>query len=65
VVGDHVGHMATRVVVVGGGILGTMHAWFARRRGVDVIQVERDVAPRRGMTLSPAIAEATLTELGW
>jgi FAD dependent oxidoreductase TIGR03364 len=47
VVGDHVGHMATRVVVVGGGILGTMQAWFARQHGADVIQVERDVAPRR------------------
>jgi FAD dependent oxidoreductase TIGR03364 len=47
VVGDHVRHMATGVVVVGGGILGTMHAWFAWRRGADVVHLERDVAPRR------------------
>jgi FAD dependent oxidoreductase TIGR03364 len=36
----------TRVVIVGGGVIGTMHALFARRRGYEVIQLERDAAPR-------------------
>jgi len=33
-------------VVVGGGVLGTMHAVSARRRGLDVLQVEREPGPR-------------------
>ena len=36
-----------RVVVVGGGVLGTMHALEARDRGVDVVHLERDAEPRR------------------
>lgn len=35
-----------RLVVVGGGVIGTMHAVSGRRRGYDVVQIERDVAPR-------------------
>jgi FAD dependent oxidoreductase TIGR03364 len=35
-----------RVVIVGGGVIGTMHALFARRRGMEVVQLERDPAPR-------------------
>ena len=35
-----------RVVIVGGGILGTMHAVAARRRGHQVVQLEREAAPR-------------------
>ncbi|CAN5551646.1 TIGR03364 family FAD-dependent oxidoreductase [soil metagenome] len=35
-----------RVVVVGGGIVGTMHALFASRRGHEVVQVERNGQPR-------------------
>jgi FAD dependent oxidoreductase TIGR03364 len=35
-----------RVVVVGGGILGTMHAVLARRRGYAVTQLEREPAGR-------------------
>ena len=31
-----------RVVVVGGGVLGTMHALLALRRGHEVVQIERD-----------------------
>ncbi|MBO0839938.1 MAG: TIGR03364 family FAD-dependent oxidoreductase [Sciscionella sp.] len=31
-----------RVVIVGGGVLGTMHAWHAIRRGHDVLQLERE-----------------------
>jgi FAD dependent oxidoreductase TIGR03364 len=31
-----------RVVVVGGGVLGTMHAIAARRRGFEVVQLERE-----------------------
>jgi FAD dependent oxidoreductase TIGR03364 len=35
-----------RVVVVGGGVLGMMHALAARRRGFEVVQLEREPAPR-------------------
>ncbi|MEV6281812.1 TIGR03364 family FAD-dependent oxidoreductase [Kribbella sp. NPDC051770] len=35
-----------RVVVVGGGALGTFHAWEAVRRGDDVVQIEREAGPR-------------------
>ena len=35
-----------RVVVVGGGVLGTMHAVQAQRRGLDVVHLEREAAPR-------------------
>ncbi len=38
--------MTDRVVVVGGGIIGTMHAWHAVRRGMEVTHIEREVAPR-------------------
>ena len=31
-----------RVVVVGAGILGTMHAWMARRAGAEVVHIDRD-----------------------
>jgi FAD dependent oxidoreductase TIGR03364 len=31
-----------RIVVVGGGIIGTMHAYFALKAGHEVVQVERD-----------------------
>ncbi len=36
----------TRLVVVGGGILGTMHAVAAVERGWSVVQLERESAPR-------------------
>ena len=35
-----------RVVVVGGGVLGMMHALEARRRGHEVIHLEREPVPR-------------------
>ena len=35
-----------RVVVVGAGIIGTMHAWTARRNGWDVVHIDRDAAAR-------------------
>ncbi len=35
-----------RVVVVGGGVLGTMHAVAARRRGLDVAHLEREPGAR-------------------
>ena len=35
-----------RVTIVGGGILGTAHAWQAVRRGHDVIQLEREPEAR-------------------
>ena len=34
------------VVVVGGGVLGLMHAIEARRRGHDVVQLEREPGAR-------------------
>jgi FAD dependent oxidoreductase TIGR03364 len=37
--------MAT-VLVVGGGVLGTMHAFVAQRRGHDVVQLEADLEAR-------------------
>jgi FAD dependent oxidoreductase TIGR03364 len=36
----------TRVVIVGGGVLGTMHAVAARRRGFEVVQLEREPEAR-------------------
>jgi FAD dependent oxidoreductase TIGR03364 len=39
-----------RVVIVGGGVLGTMHAVAARRRGFEVVQLERE-AEARGATV--------------
>ena len=41
VIGD-----SARVVVVGGGVLGTMHAVMARRRGFEVVQLEREAEAR-------------------
>jgi len=38
---------ARRVVVVGGGVLGTMHALEACRRGWEVVHLEADAGPRR------------------
>lgn len=35
-----------RVIIVGGGILGTAHAWQALARGHEVVQIERDVKPQ-------------------
>jgi len=37
---------ARRLVIVGGGILGTMHALEGVRLGYEVVQLERDLAPR-------------------
>jgi FAD dependent oxidoreductase TIGR03364 len=34
-----------RTVVVGAGILGTVHALFALQRGADVVHLERDIVP--------------------
>ncbi|AFM14877.1 FAD dependent oxidoreductase TIGR03364 [Mycolicibacterium chubuense NBB4] len=39
-----------RVTIVGGGILGTAHAWHAVRRGHDVVHLERE-AEARGATV--------------
>ncbi|MBP0461323.1 TIGR03364 family FAD-dependent oxidoreductase [Streptomyces montanisoli] len=35
-----------RVIVVGGGVLGTMHAWQATARGHEVVQIEREPEAR-------------------
>lgn len=35
-----------KVVIVGGGVLGMMHALQARLRGLDVVHLEREAAPR-------------------
>ncbi|MEI6590664.1 MAG: FAD-dependent oxidoreductase, partial [Actinomycetes bacterium] len=37
--------MANKVVIVGGGVIGTMHAWRLVKRGVQVVQLERDARP--------------------
>ncbi|HXJ26482.1 MAG TPA: FAD-dependent oxidoreductase, partial [Streptosporangiaceae bacterium] len=34
------------MVIVGGGVLGMMHAVQARQRGLDVVQLEREAGPR-------------------
>ena len=39
-----------RVVIVGGGILGTMHALEACQRGWDVVHLEADAVPNRAST---------------
>ena len=38
--------LVDRVVIVGGGVLGTMHAVQARSRGMDVVHLEREAGPR-------------------
>ena len=38
--------MTDRVVVVGGGVIGTMHAWHAIKRGMSVTHLEREAGPR-------------------
>jgi FAD dependent oxidoreductase TIGR03364 len=35
-----------RIIVVGGGVLGTLHAWLAMRRGHEVVQLDRELAAR-------------------
>lgn len=37
--------MARTILIVGGGVLGTMHAWRALKAGYAVTQIERDLAP--------------------
>lgn len=38
-------HPLPRVVIVGGGVIGTLHAWIARRHGWRVVHLERDPLP--------------------
>jgi FAD dependent oxidoreductase TIGR03364 len=38
--------MTERVIVVGGGVIGTMHAWHAVKRGFTVVHLEREAGPR-------------------
>jgi FAD dependent oxidoreductase TIGR03364 len=38
--------LTQRIVVIGGGVLGTMHAVTARRRGYDVVHLERESEAR-------------------
>ena len=53
-----------RVVVVGGGIVGTMHAWTALRRGHSVIQLEREPdAPIPPIVAGDFNAEPDSTEI--
>ncbi|MGW4123016.1 FAD-dependent oxidoreductase [Nocardia sp. NPDC004711] len=35
-----------RVIIVGGGIIGMLHAWEARKRGLDVVHLDSDLEPR-------------------
>ena len=37
--------MKQRVIVIGGGVIGTMHAWRLIERGFEVVQLERDPKP--------------------
>jgi FAD dependent oxidoreductase TIGR03364 len=37
---------AVRILIVGGGVLGTMHAWSAVERGHEVVQLEREAEAR-------------------
>jgi len=59
---------AGRVIVVGGGVLGTMHAVAARRRGFDVVQLEREPDARsarvRSFGLIWVSGRAELTRAG-
>jgi FAD dependent oxidoreductase TIGR03364 len=66
-----------RVVVVGGGVLGTMHAAAARRRGLDVLHLEREPEPRgasvrnfgliwiSGRAAGPELSLALRARAGW
>jgi len=66
-----------RVVVVGGGVLGTMHAVAARRRGLDVLHLEREPEPRgasvrnfgliwvSGRDSGPELSLALRARAGW
>src|SRR5580658_6397654 len=66
-----------RVVVVGGGVLGTMHAAAARRRGLDVLHLEREPEPRgasvrnfgliwvSGRAPGPELSLALRARAGW
>jgi FAD dependent oxidoreductase TIGR03364 len=44
--GELVSHLSARVIVVGGGILGTMHAVFAIKTGATVVHIDRHREPR-------------------
>jgi len=35
-----------KILIIGGGVIGTMHAWQALERGHEVVQLERDLTPR-------------------
>jgi len=66
-----------RVVVVGGGVLGAMHAVCARRRGLDVLHIEREAEPRgasvrnfgliwvSGRAPGPELSLALRARAGW
>ena len=66
-----------RVVVVGGGVLGTMHAVAARRRGLDVVHSSASRTPRgasvrnfgliwvSGRAAGPELSLALRARAGW
>jgi FAD dependent oxidoreductase TIGR03364 len=66
-----------RVVVVGGGVLGSMHAVAARRRGLGVVHLEREPEPRgasvrnfglvwvSGRAPGPELSLALRARAGW
>ena len=45
-----------RVVIVGAGILGTMHAVLSRRAGWHVTQIDADVEPRSASVKSSKLS---------
>lgn len=56
--------MPGRVVVVGGGIVGSCVAWFCGRAGLDVVVVEKDPSYERGSTGRSASAIRQQFHLG-
>lgn len=53
-----------RVVVVGGGIVGTFHAWEALQRGWKVVHLERDTSPRGASVMDSARRAGASTRVG-
>ena len=37
--------MSKQILIIGGGVIGTMHAWRLVKRGYQVVQIERDSQP--------------------
>lgn len=53
-----------KIVVVGGGIVGTMHAWAAIRRGFDVVHLEADEEPQGATVRNFGLLHVSVREPG-